>query len=65
MERHKPNLADCLKAGDLEPFIAWAEENGIGPADRAEFDSVVERVTAPQPECRTSHSRGGGSKPEK
>lgn len=57
-----PNLAECLVGGELERFIQWAEAQGVGPADRAQFDALLGRVTAPQPEDQTSRSRGGGSK---
>ena len=57
-----PNLAECLASGDLEPFIQWAEAEGVGPADRAQFDAMVGRITAPQPEDQTSRSPGSGSR---
>lgn len=55
------SLADALASGDLEPFIAQAEAEGVGPADRAQFEALLGRVTAPQPEGQTSRSRGHGS----
>lgn len=55
-------LSQALKEGRLPDFVAQAEAQGIGPADRSQFDALVGRVTAPQPEDQTSHSRGGGSK---
>lgn len=57
----KVTLSDALASGDLEPFIRQAEAEGIGPADRSEFETMVGRITAPQPEDRTSRSRGRGS----
>ena len=50
-------LADALASGRLDEFAAQAEADGIGPADRAQFEAMVGRVTAPQPEDRTSRSR--------
>lgn len=55
-------LAEALATGRLEEFAAQAEADGIGPADLAQFEALVGRVTAPQPAGRTSRSRGGGSK---
>ena len=55
-------LADALAQNRLPEFIAQAEANGVGPADRAQFDSMVGRITAPPPEGQTFRSRGGGSK---
>lgn len=49
-------LADALASGRLDDFAAQAEAGGIGPADREQFDALVGRVTAPQPEGRTSRS---------
>lgn len=55
------SLADALASGRLSDFAAQAEAEGIGPADRAQFDAMVGRITAPQPEGQTSRSpaRGG------
>lgn len=55
-------LSDALASGNLEPFIKQAEAEGIGPADRSDFETMVGRITAPQPEGRTSHSHVRGSK---
>lgn len=56
-------LAQALKEGRLNEFAAQAEAQGVGPADRAQFDAMVGRVTAPQPEGQTSRSRArGGSR---
>lgn len=55
-------LAKALAEGRLEEFAAQAEAEGVGPADRAQFEALMGRVTAPQPEDQTSRSRGGGSK---
>jgi hypothetical protein len=53
-------LAEALARGDLEAFVRQAEAAGIGPADPAEFERLVERVTAPQPSGRTSRSSARG-----
>lgn len=53
-------LADALATGDLESFIRQAEAAGAGPADRGQFEALLGRVTAPQPEGQTSHSPGSG-----
>jgi len=54
------SLSEALAANRLSDFIAQAEADGIGPIDRSEFDAMVGRVTAPQPEGQTSRSRGSG-----
>lgn len=56
------SLADALASNRLEDFIVQAEADGIGPADRAQFDALVGRVTAPLPEGQTSRSPVRGSK---
>lgn len=55
-------LAQALTEGRLQDFVDQAEAQGIGPADRAQFDAMVGRVTAPQPEGQTSRSPAHGSK---
>lgn len=40
-------LSQALSRGCLEDFVTQAEADGIGPADRAQFDALVGRVTAP------------------
>lgn len=55
-------LAQALAEGRLQDFATQAEAEGIGPADRAQFDALVGRVTAPLPEGQTSHSPVRGSK---
>lgn len=56
-------LSEALESGRLQEFIAQAEAEKIGPADRAQFDAMVGRITAPQPEGQTSRSRArGGSR---
>lgn len=59
---HDLSLSQALAEGRLEEFIAQAEAEGVGPADRVQFDALVGRVTAPQPEGQTSHSPAHGSK---
>lgn len=54
-------LAAALADGRLEEFVDQAESQGIGPADRAQFDGLVGRITAPQPEGRTSRSPARGA----
>jgi len=55
-------LAEAIAAGRLDDFIDQAETDEIGPADRDQFNAMVERITAPRPEGQTSRSRGSGSK---
>lgn len=55
-------LAEAIEGGRLDEFAAQAEAEGIGPADRAQFEALIGTLTTPQPEDRTSRSRGGGSK---
>ena len=55
-------LSQAIKLNRLPEFAAQAEAQGIGPADRAQFEALVGTLTAPQPEDQTSRSRGGGSK---
>lgn len=51
-------LSEALATDRLADFVTQAEADGIGPANGAAFDSLVRRVTAPQPEDRTSHLPG-------
>ena len=55
-------LSEALASGRLDEFAAQAEADGVGPADRAQFEALVGTLTAPQPEDQTSRSRGDGSK---
>lgn len=55
-------LQEAIDTGRLEDFISQAEAEGIGPADRSEFQAMVGRITAPQPEGQTSRSPARGSK---
>lgn len=53
------NLSRAINEGLLDEFVTQAEAEGIGPADRAQFEKIVGRVTAPQPEDQTSRSPAG------
>lgn len=55
-------LSEALAHGRIQEFIEQAEAERIGPADRAQFEALVGRVTVPLPEGQTSRSRGHGSK---
>ena len=55
-------LAQALSEGRLDEFVAQAEAEGVGPADSNQFERLVGRVTAPQPEDQTSHSPARGLK---
>jgi hypothetical protein len=54
-------LQEALTQNRLDDFIAQAEAEGVGPVDSAQFEAVVKRVTAPQPEGQTSRSRDAGA----
>lgn len=54
-------LATAIAENRLPEFIAQAEAEGVGPADRSQFEAMVGRVTAPQPEGQTSRSPARGS----
>lgn len=50
-------LSQALAEGRLEDFIAQAEAAGIGCADPAAFDRIIERlIKAPPREGQTSRS---------
>ena len=55
----KVTLSQALSEGRLADFVLQAEAEGIGPADRAQFDKMVGRVTAPLPEDQTSRLPAG------
>jgi hypothetical protein len=55
-------LADAIAQDRLREFAAQAEAEGIGPADRDQFEALLGRVTAPQPEGQTCRSPAHGSK---
>jgi hypothetical protein len=49
------SLAEALKTGRLQEFIAQEEARGVGPIDRAEFDALLKKAaTATQSKGRTS-----------
>jgi hypothetical protein len=52
-------LQQALTQGKLDEFVAQAEADSVGPADRAQFEKMVGRVTAPLPEGQTSHLPAG------
>lgn len=54
-------LSEAIAKGRLDDFASQAEADGIGPADRSQFDALVGRVTAPLPEGQTSHSPAHGA----
>lgn len=54
-------LAEALASNRLADFAAQAEAEGVGPADRSQFEALVGRLTAPQPEDQTSRSPDGGA----
>lgn len=59
---NKLSLADALASDRLDEFAAQAEAEGIGPADRAQFEALIGTLTAPRPEDQTSRSPARGSK---
>jgi len=61
----KLTLAEALASKRLSDFAAQAEAEGIGPADRSQFEKMVGRVTAPLPEGQTSHLPAGDCLPER
>jgi hypothetical protein len=58
------SLADALASNRLSEFVDQAEKQGIGPADRTQFDKMVGHITAPLPEGQTSHLPVGDCLPE-
>ena len=57
----KITLAEALRNDRLPDFAAQAEDDGVGPIDRAQFDGLLRRVTAPLPEGQTSRLRERGA----
>ena len=54
-------LAEAIKNGRLQDFIAQEETRGIGPVGRAELDlAIAALIKAPQSEDQTSRSPSGG-----
>jgi hypothetical protein len=50
-------LANAMKLGRLQDFIAQEEARGVGSIDRAEFDRLlVKAVKVPQSKDQTSRS---------
>lgn len=58
------SLSEAIKDDRLIDFVNQQEALGTGPANRAQFDKMVERVTAPLPEDQTSHLPAGDCSPE-
>ena len=54
-------LSEAINSGRIADFAAQAEAEGVGLADRAQFEALVGRITAPPPEGQTSHSPAHGS----
>ncbi len=54
------SLSEAVKTGRLNEFIDQEEARGVGPIDRAAFDSLTATlIKAPQSEDQTSHSPSG------
>ncbi len=55
-------LAEAVKTGRLQEFIAEQEAAAVGPIDRAEFDGAVAKIIkATRLEDQTSRSASGGN----
>lgn len=55
------SLADAVREGRLDEFIAQEEARGVGPAKKAELDAALARVIrAPRSEDQTSRSDDAG-----
>jgi hypothetical protein len=53
-------LAEAIKDGRLQDFIAQEEARGAGPVDQAAFDALAATlIKAPQSKGRTSRSASG------
>lgn len=50
-------LAEALETGRLEAFAAQAEAEGIGPADRSQFDKMVAKIVSPTKPATTPRPR--------
>jgi hypothetical protein len=58
----KLTLSEAAKTGRLQQFIAEQEARGVGPINRADFDSLLGKAAkSPQSKGQTSHSPSGGS----
>lgn len=56
------SLADALATGRLDEFVDQAEAEGVGPADRTQFDALVREASKERPPAdQTSRSRARGS----
>lgn len=58
------SLADAIKAGRLDDFVAQEEARGVGPISEAEFNDTASLVIkTPQSDDQTSRSpRRDGSR---
>jgi hypothetical protein len=55
-------LAEAVKYGKIQEFIAQEEARGVGPIDRAKFDALLGKAaTEPRSEGRTSRSAYAGN----
>jgi hypothetical protein len=51
------SLAEAVRSGRLEDFIAQEEARGVGVADRETYDRALAAIIkAPRSEDQTSHS---------
>jgi len=55
-------LSEALASDRLADFAAQAEAEGVGPADRVQFEALVGAITAPPPKGQTSRLPAHGSK---
>ena len=55
-------LTEAIEQDRLPEFAAQAEAQGVGPADRSQFDALMGTLTEPPQEDQTSRSRDDGSK---
>lgn len=44
-------LAEAMKSGRLDEFIAQEEARGVGPIDRAEFEMLAAALIVSREEC--------------
>ena len=59
-------LAEAMKTGQLQEFIAQEEARGIGSIERSELDRALAKlIKAPRSEDQTSHSPSRDGSPEK
>jgi len=58
------NLKEAIKEGQLSDFVDQAEAEGVGPADRKQFESLMDVTVRPQ-EDQTSRSPDRDGSPEK